>query len=172
MADAFPPKLKLHHQTPAWVPVGAMFHIRIRCALSQPADPMLTTPVLGNALLNSARLYHTRQRWWCRIFLLMPDHIHALLAFPPAAAMSRVIGEWKHFHARHTSIQWQDGYFDHRIRHGTEWDETLAYIRNNPVVKNLCRREKDWPWFWEPGAALAKPPRDGAPGPPSPPPRR
>jgi hypothetical protein len=47
MADAFPPKLKLHHRTPAWVPAGAIFHIRIRCALSQPADAALTTLLLG-----------------------------------------------------------------------------------------------------------------------------
>jgi REP element-mobilizing transposase RayT len=100
----------------------------------------------------------------------MPDHVHALLAFPPTEAMSRVIGEWKHFHARHTRIVWQDGYFDHRIRHDAELNEKLAYIRNNPVVENLCAHPEDWPWFWEPGAELAKPPGDGAPGPPSPPP--
>ena len=99
-----PQKLKLHHHTPAWVPPGAVFHIRIRCAPLQSSGATLTTPCLGAALLNSARLYHTRQRWWCRIFLLMPDHVHALIAFPSAEAMSRVIGEWKHFHARHTGI--------------------------------------------------------------------
>ena len=129
MADAFPPKLKLHHKTPAWVPAGAIFHIRIRCASPQPPNTALTTPLLGIPLLDSAQLYHTRQRWWCRILLLMPDHVHALLAFPHAEAMSRMIGEWKHFHARYTHVAWQEGYFDHRIRQRGELEEKLAYIR-------------------------------------------
>jgi REP element-mobilizing transposase RayT len=150
MADAFPPKLKLHHHTPTWVPAGEVFHIRIRCDQSQRTDVALTTPALGSALLESAKSHHTRQRWWCRLFLLMPDHLHALIAFPKAEAMSRVIGEWKHYHTTHGHVSWQEGYFDHRIRSDAEFELKAHYIRQNPVVKNLCVRASDWPWFCEP----------------------
>ncbi len=76
----------------------------------------------------------------------MPDHLHALLAFPPDKKMSSVIGTWKSFHAKQHGILWQGNYFDHRIRTDAELEEKAAYIRRNPVVKGLCSTEEDWPW--------------------------
>lgn len=82
--------------------------------------------------------------------MLMPDHVHALLAFPVESRMSRVIGEWKHYASRQWSICWQANYFDHRIRDGHSLAEKYRYILRNPVVKGLCQREEDWPWVWQP----------------------
>ena len=87
MPTPFPPKLKLHHRTPGWISDGETFHIRIRVDRSQPIP--LTAPALAAALLDSVRIYHERTRWHCSLFLLMPDHLHALIAFPPPSAMSR-----------------------------------------------------------------------------------
>src|SRR5439155_1122356 len=87
---------KLHHGVPGWVESGALFHIRIAVDREKQKIP-LTAPRLAHALLNSARFYETKQRWHIRLFVLMPDHLHALLSFPPDDQMSRIIGEWKHF---------------------------------------------------------------------------
>ncbi|MEY2488217.1 MAG: REP-associated tyrosine transposase [Verrucomicrobiota bacterium] len=85
----------------------------------------------------------------------MPDHIHALLSFATDQAMSRVISDWKHFHAYNHAVKWQEGYFDHRLR-DDERDEQLsvkmAYIRQNPVVAGLCAKVEDWPWIIDPSA--------------------
>jgi putative transposase len=168
MGTPFPPKLKLHHRTPGWVPDGAMFHIRARCAFateSSPTGPRLvplhpldpdsdqTGATRANALLKSAHFYHTRRRWHCALFLLMPDHLHALIAFPADDSMSRVIGDWKHYHTTQHGIDWQDGYFDHRIRSEHEFERKADYIRRNPVVKKLCARPEDWLWVCEPAAS-------------------
>jgi REP element-mobilizing transposase RayT len=72
----------------------------------------------------------------------MPDHLHALLAFPPDKKMSNVIDTWKSFHAKQSDISWQANYFDHRIRTDAELEEKAAYIRRNPVVKGLCAKEE------------------------------
>ena len=149
MAGAFPPKSKLHHHTPAWVPTGGLFHIRIRCDRSQLTRMPLTDPGLGPTLLNSVNLYHATGRWWCHLFLLMPDHLHSLIAFPPHEGMSHVIGEWKHYHASQNRVAWQEGYFDHRIRNDHELELKVGYIRENPVVKNLSASAGDWLWVWE-----------------------
>jgi putative transposase len=143
-ADGFP-KSRLYHDTPGWVPEGSMFHIRIRCDAGHPIA--FTEASHARPLLESVRIYHQHQRWFCRLFLLMPDHLHALLAFPPDKIMSQVIKEWKTYHSRHHGLQWQDGYFDHRIRNRTELEEKAAYIRLNPVVKGLITHPADWPWF-------------------------
>ena len=145
MPTPFPPKLKLHHRTPGWVPDDETFHLRIRIDRTQLIP--LTDATLAAALLDSVRFYHARTRWHCALFLLMPEHLHALLAFPPSSAMSRTIGEWKKYHTLHHHVVWQDGYFDHRIRDSQEFEEKAAYIRHNPVVKSLCGRPQDWSWF-------------------------
>lgn len=150
MAGAFPAKLKLQHHTPAWVRAGGLFHIRIRCDRLQSCRVPLTDPILGLALLKSVDFYHDSRRWWCHLFLLMPDHLHALIAFPPSEGMSRVVGEWKHYHASQNRVAWQHGYFDHRIRNDHELELKARYIRENPVVRNLCACAGDWPWVYTP----------------------
>ncbi|HZP59445.1 MAG TPA: hypothetical protein VFB27_03900 [Opitutaceae bacterium] len=96
---------RLHHNTPGWVKAGATFHIRVRCARENRVS--LMEPVLASKLLESAQLYHISGKWFCRLFLLMPDHIHALLAFPPTGLMTNTIGAWKGFHAKRHGILWQ-----------------------------------------------------------------
>src|SRR5947209_17260117 len=110
----FPPKL--HHAVPNWVPDGALFHIRI--ALNRTVQQRaLTEPALGQLILDSVQFYHEKERWFVTLFLLMPDHLHMLVSFCKDQGMSRVMGEWKHFHARQHEIIWQEGYFDHRFRY-------------------------------------------------------
>ena len=148
MGKAFPPKGRMHHEIPAWVPVASDFHVRIRTA--QTSQGALTTPDCAFTLMKSAALYHANQRWWCHLFLLMPDHLHALLAFPPGGSMSRIIGDWKHYHTVHSRISWQEGYFDHRIRNSKEFALKAGYIRQNPVAKGYIERKEDWPWVCSP----------------------
>jgi len=133
------------HATPGWVKSGAVYHIRIRTEPSYSTP--LTDPKLAAALLESALLYQNSTRWYCRLFLLMPDHLHALLAFPPDKRMSDIIGTWKGYQTKRHGIQWQNNYFDHRIRSKAELRDKALYIRLNPVVKGLCASESDWLWM-------------------------
>jgi putative transposase len=62
------------------------------------------------------------------LFLLMPDHVHAVLSFPRDKSMSEVIRDWKRFHKRTYRVMWQEGYFDHRLRpheRGTQFSAKL-----------------------------------------------
>jgi REP element-mobilizing transposase RayT len=139
---------RLHHVVPSWVKAGSTYHIRLR-AITTP-DSTLTQPSIARPLIDSAAFYHAQARWHCRLLLVMPDHVHALLAFPQEAGMSRVVGEWKKYHAVKLGIHWQPNYFDHRIRNDASLDEKHHYIMRNPVVKGLCGRVEDWPWVWSP----------------------
>jgi REP element-mobilizing transposase RayT len=60
----------------------------------------LTHPALAQAILDSARFYETKRRWHITLFLLMPDHLHAILSFARDESMSDVIRDWKRFQAR------------------------------------------------------------------------
>jgi putative transposase len=140
---------KLYHGVPHWVRDGALFHIRIRLDRTKEQYPLSTSP-LAKALLNSAEFYDRRQRWFITVFMLMPDHIHALLSFERDKSMSRVIGDWKRYQTVQHGIVWQEGYFDHRLRddeRGEQLSAKINYIRQNPVAAGLCARVEDWPWW-------------------------
>ena len=133
------------HGTPEWVEPGAVYHIRVRT--SDKNETPLTTLPLAAELLESMLLYERQGRWECYLCLLMPDHVHALIAPNPAERMSRVIGSWKQYHARAHGVRWQPNYFDHRIRTRRELTERGDYILRNPIAKGLCATEQEWPWW-------------------------
>ena len=142
---------KLHHGVPHWVEIGALFHIRIAIDCEKE-HKSLTAPPLAQALLDSARFYEAKQRWHITLFLLMPDHLHALLSFASDQSMSKIVGHWKHFQSRKHGIIWQEGYFDHRLRddeRGVQLSAKMKYIRHNPVAAGLCARAENWPWIIE-----------------------
>jgi REP-associated tyrosine transposase len=72
---------RLHHSVPHWVEPGTLFHIRIRLDREKQQRP-LVDPSLAQALLNSAKFYGGTMRWHITLFLVMPDHVHAVLSFP------------------------------------------------------------------------------------------
>jgi putative transposase len=81
---------RLHHWVPYWVEPGALFHIRIRLD-REKQQRTLIDPSLGLVLLDSAKFYERNMRWHITLFLLMPDHLHAVLSFPRDKSMSEVI---------------------------------------------------------------------------------
>jgi len=142
----------LHHEVPSWVEDGALFHIRIALDRGSKQKP-LTHTLLACAILDSANLYERKERWHITLFLLMPDHVHALLSLPREESMSSVISDWKRFHARNNDVIWQEGYFDHRLRddeRGEQLEMKVDYIRQNPVAAGLSAQAEDWPWIIEP----------------------
>jgi len=157
---------RLHHRVPHWVESGALFHIRIGLD-REKQQRILVDPSLGSVVLNSAKFYEQNMRWHITLFLLMPDHMHAVLSFPHDKSMSEIIRDWKRFHTRTHRVIWQEGYFDHRLRadeRGTQFSAKLNYIRQNPVAASLCARAEDWPWIIDPfrgKGGLACPQADG-----------
>ncbi len=139
---------KLYHNVPSWVKPGAVYHIRIRCLRGSPVA--LTDTLIAPNILDSVRFYHKKKSWFCRLFLLMPDHIHATMSFSLLHPFSRTVGKWKGFQSVKFGVQWQENFFDHRIRSDRELEEKEAYIRRNTVAKGLCARPQDWPWVISP----------------------
>ena len=80
----------------------------------------------------------------------MPDHLHAIIAFPREPGMKTVITNWKKFVAVKLGVEWQRDFFDHRLRDHHELQEKTSYILMNPVRKGLCERMEDWMWVYRP----------------------
>ena len=138
------------HQPPAWVSQNATFFITIAC--QQRGSAQLTAGKISDDLFSTVSFYHQQAKWFPEIFLLMPDHLHALISFTwdPGAGMTNLIKNWKRYTATHFGIHWQRGFNDHRIRSEADHAEKWAYIRDNPVKAGLVEKYHQWPHLWFP----------------------
>jgi len=144
----------LPHQIPEWVDTSAEAWFVTICSQDRGFN-QLANPDIGPPLLESVAYRYNMRQWYPHIFLLMPDHCHALLSFPGEASPAKIIRDWKHWTAARYGIYWQIDFFDHRVRGEGGFNEKLEYIRQNPVRVGLAGRVEDWPFVWS--ALDAKP---------------
>jgi REP element-mobilizing transposase RayT len=149
---------RLPHEVPAWVPAGATYFVTI-CCQPRGVDQLCQRPV-AECLFEAVDFRQCNGRWYVRLLLLMPDHLHALVSFPEEERMTKVMAEFKEITAKRAGIRWQRDFFDHRLRRHESLDEKAHYIRMNPVRSGLVAAPELWPWIWEPG-------KDGGPSGPA-----
>jgi putative transposase len=143
-----PRRQTLPHEVPLWIdPQNETYFITINCvpagsnqlALSNTAASLFET------------VEHRRQigLWWPYVVLLMPDHLHALISFPPSGKpLQSVVSKWKEWTAKQLGIIWQRDFFEHRLRGEEGRREKMEYILNNPVRKRLISRAEEWPYVY------------------------
>ena len=143
-----PVRQKLPHTIPQRMAEGSWFFISINCV--PRGKNQLCRSDTGNAVLAAVKFNHERFVWHCRLCLLMPDHLHAIISFPREPGMTTTVKNWKKFVAGKHRVEWQRDFFDHRLRDHHELEEKASYILMNPVRKGLCERAEDWMWVYRP----------------------
>jgi putative transposase len=141
-----PPRRRtFSHTPPPFVADGAWFFLTF---CSEPRGiNQLCQPAIGANLLADATLYHRQNSWVIHLFLLMPDHVHAILAIPAGSGLSETVRNWKRLTARCHGVRWQRNFFDHRLRPDEGLELKAAYIRHNPVRAGLVAQAESWPYF-------------------------
>ena len=142
----YPVRRPLRHEPPNWVKQDAVYFVTI-CAKTRGKN-QLCTDETGLPLLETLRQAEQLRYWWIFTAVLMPDHLHMLVSFPPEPGMKEVVRSWKRFAARRFGIVWQDGFFDHRLRCEESVEEKGSYIEANPVRAGLVKEISDWPFRW------------------------
>jgi REP element-mobilizing transposase RayT len=106
-------------------------------------------PAVATRLFETVKHRQEQLLWWPYVFLLMPDHLHALLSFPPSSKPLRlIISKWKEWTAKQFGISWQSDFFEHRLRRDESRRQKADYILNNPVRQKLVERGQDWPFVY------------------------
>jgi REP element-mobilizing transposase RayT len=138
----------LPHDIPLWVdPSKEIYFITINCR--RRFENQLALPQVAEQMF--ATIEHRQQKflWWPYLFLLMPDHLHALFSFPPSGKPLRVVvSKWKEWTAKQVGIDWQDDFFEHRLRREESRREKADYILDNPVRSGLVSKAEDWPFVY------------------------
>lgn len=138
----------LPHDVPLWVdPSTSVYYVTVCCA--ERGRNHLARPEIGPALLGTVKHRNEQAVWFSYVFMIMPDHVHALMAFPQSTSpMRKRVSQWKGWTAKQLGIQWQRDFFEHRLRSDEQWREKAAYILANPVRKGLVKETQDWPYVF------------------------
>jgi REP element-mobilizing transposase RayT len=102
-------------------------------------------------LMADALKFFDRQRYELHAWVIMPNHVHAVVWPMPGYTLSDVLHSWKSFTAKKANKLlhregefWQKELFDHCIRDDAEHARLAAYVQNNPVKAGLCQCPEDW----------------------------
>jgi REP element-mobilizing transposase RayT len=138
----------LPHEIPLWVdPHRQVYFLTINCR--ERFRNQLALPGVADPLFETVQHRQEQHLWWPYLFLLMPDHLHALVSFPPSGKPIRnIVSKWKEWTAKQFDIVWQSDFFEHRLRHDESRREKADYILENPVRGNLIARPEDWPYVY------------------------
>ena len=103
--------------------------------------------------VQNALLHFDGERYRLLAWVVMPNHVHALLETLPGFPLSGVVQSWKSFAAKQanrllgrTGPFWMEDYFDRYIRDETHLSATASYIEQNPVSAGLVHNAEDWHW--------------------------
>ena len=143
-----PRRKMLPHEVPFWVdPHKEVYFITINCR--DRFRNQLALLGVSDALFETIRYREENFLWWPHIWLLMPDHLHALVSFPPSGKPIRqIVSKWKEWTAKEIGIEWQRDFFEHRLRQEESRREKADYVLENPVRRNLVARADDWPYVY------------------------
>lgn len=84
---------------------------------------------------------------WC----VMPNHVHVVLEQFDEHPLSEIVQAWKSVSAhainkreRRRGALWQREYFDRFMRDAQQFENTAAYVENNPVAAGLVEAAHHW----------------------------
>ncbi|MBS0263651.1 MAG: transposase [Planctomycetes bacterium] len=104
---------------------------------------VLALPELSKIVVESLQ-HFDGNRYELLDFVVMPNHVHLLAAFPSEPAMLEQCDSWKHFTATQINRRlnrrgrfWQQDGFDHLVRSVEQFEFLRRYIAENPKRARL-----------------------------------
>ncbi len=113
----------------------------------------LRNPTVADLVADTLRHFH-ENRYLLQEWVVMPNHVHAIVWPLPNHVLSNILKSWKQFSSRRAKRMlglgdepfWQPESYDHWIRTDGENARIARYIRHNPVTAGLCSRPEEWRW--------------------------
>jgi putative transposase len=119
------------------------------CALRDP---------VAAGIVQASFLNFDTQRYRLLAWVVMPNHVHVLIEAIHGWTAGKIVATWKKFTARlineHLTAHgqkpldpfWHREYWDRFMRDEGHFQQTIAYIHNNPVKAGLAASPEQWPW--------------------------
>ena len=138
-----PKRVSLDHSPVPWDHCPNWF---VTICTKHPKTNTLCLAETAEPLIRSFADYHRHGAWFIELMVLMPDHLHAIMSVPSKTNLSEVIRSWKRWSAKELRIEWQRGFFEHRLRSYPSANQKYKYVLNNPVRAGFVPCPDDWPY--------------------------
>ena len=141
---------------PRWESPGRIYHVRSSVLTTR--EERLTDSVITEILADVLR-YDNGRRYELHCYVLMPDHIHALLRPLPRgdgfAPLPEIMQALKGVSAHRVNrlygqsgAYWLDDGYTRFMRNDREYRATWRYLRDNPARAGYVGWGEEWPWWW------------------------
>ena len=105
-------------------------------------------------LVSDALKFFENKRYELRAWVVMPNHVHAIVWPMAENSLSEILHSWKSFTSKKAAkilkqpggSFWQIESFDHLVRNDKERQRLGAYVENNPAKARLCSSPSEWKW--------------------------
>ena len=111
--------------------------------------PIFRREVNANLLIDTLAHYRDAGKFLLHEFVIMPDHIHALLTPAEKISLERAMQFIKggfSFRMKARGSIWQPSFTNHRIRDWDDYEHHRDYIQMNPVRARLAPRPDAYPY--------------------------
>ena len=123
---------------------------------------LLDHPTPRKIVLETLSEQLTRLDGRCLGFVIMPNHVHAILWFPVVGKISELMKQWKRTSSYRLKKQlrdvpayaslvaednpiWQPRFYDFPISNEKLLQEKIDYMHSNPVRAGLVMNAEEWP---------------------------
>ncbi|MEO7994969.1 MAG: transposase [bacterium] len=151
LADSLPPDVVDHlkeNGDPARDP--AAFKRYLDALDEGCGSSVLSNPSAAAIIIETLKHFHGT-RYLLHAYVVMPNHVHALIHLAPGEQLSKVLHSWKSFTSNEinkllgrTGTLWGTGYFDRYIRTPKHYRQVVEYIHDNPGQARLVLNATDW----------------------------
>lgn len=140
---------------------------------------LLTPDICKRIVIGTLGSQLSRQNGICLGFVVMLDHVHAMVWFPEEHQISLCMNKWKELTSKQIAATyardfqnygsnlegreavWQPRYYDFNLYSEVKMHEKLEYMHKNPVRTGLAKEICDWPWssarWWHQGKSVGIP---------------
>jgi putative transposase len=92
-------------------------------------------------MVDTLQTYRSQGRFSLHAFVVMPDHLHALITPAPEVSLEKAIQFMKggfSFRLKSKFAVWERGHFDKRVPDKQAYGGCIKYIHSNPVAARLA----------------------------------
>ena len=125
--------------------------------------PIFRHEPIAKLFIETLAHYREQGKFLLHEFVVMPDHVHALITPAEQISLERAVQFIKggfSFRLKRGHV-WQESFSNHRIRDFEDYQNHRGYIQMNPVRARLAERAEEYPYSSAFRALRLDPPPQG-----------
>ncbi len=112
-------------------------------------QPIFRREAAANLLIDTLAHYRDEQKFLLHEFVIMPDHLHALITPADEISLERAMQFIKggfSFRLHVRGPVWQASFTNHRVQDQEDYENHREYIWMNPVRARLAAKAEEYPY--------------------------